>query len=133
MKAMSRQPRTFLASLRRDGLAFAILAAVVILIVHAKPLAEAKAAGSPFAGMICSSFGAVQPDPGQTPETPPGADDCPFCLAGAHVQPVLASVPPALPVLTRMASPLRWTLGRDSGGEPSRTLPPTIRGPPVCV
>lgn len=129
---MSRQPRTFLGSLRRDGLAFAILSALVILAVHAKPLAEAKAAGSPFAGVICSSFGVLQPDPGQPPGTP-GADDCPFCLAGAHAQPLLSVSPPALPVLLRTASPVRWTIGQERGGMPARTLPPAIRGPPVCV
>ncbi|MAW89280.1 MAG: hypothetical protein CMJ42_22400 [Phyllobacteriaceae bacterium] len=130
---MSRQPRTFLASLRRDGLAFAILAAVVVLVVHAKPLAEAKAAGSPFAGVICSSFGVVQPGSGQLPGTPPGADDCPFCLAGAHAQPLLSVSPPALPAHARTASPVRWTMGQERGGKPARTLPPAIRGPPVCV
>ncbi|WP_114647846.1 DUF2946 family protein [Zhengella mangrovi] len=130
---MSRRPRTFMASLRRDGLAFAILSALVILVVHAKPLAEAKAAGGPFAGMICSSFGAVQADPGRAPGTTPAADDCPFCLAGAHVQPVLASQPPVLVVPVRIASPTRWTRGNEAAPARPRTSLPAIRGPPVCA
>lgn len=66
--------RPSLSRLARDRAAFALLAILLLMLTALHPLAEAKAAGNPAAGVICSAFGVAG-----EPVTPGAADDCPAC------------------------------------------------------
>lgn len=121
---------TFLGSLRRDGLAFAILAAMVMLAGYLQPLAEAKAANGPYAGVICSTFGAAKAGPDGSPVDPASADDCPLCVASAGSAPLLLPVIPVAVSPCRAASPVRWTLDAEQMAVRLAMGVQPIRGPP---
>jgi hypothetical protein len=83
---MKRRPNLFNA-FRRDRLAGLWLAALLLFVPYLQPLSEALAAGKPFAGEICSTFGT------SGKAAMPGlADDCAACISGSHA-PQLGAVP----------------------------------------
>ncbi|MCB1384011.1 MAG: DUF2946 family protein [Notoacmeibacter sp.] len=117
--------------LRRDGPAFAILAAFAILTAFLQPLAEARAAGTPYAGVICSTYGTQKAGPDGTPTAPAAADDCPFCLAMSGGFALLVPAEPLVRVPRRIASPVHHaTLAAMLPGQAVNRAQP-IRGPPV--
>ena len=73
--------------LRRERFAGVWLAFILLLVPFLQPLAEANAAGKPFAAEICTTFG----QPGKA-AIAGLADDCGNCISG-HARPV--SVIPA--------------------------------------
>jgi hypothetical protein len=75
---MKRRPNLFNA-FRRDRLAGLWLAALLLFVPYLQPLSEALAAGKPFAGEICSTFGT------SGKAAMPGlADDCSACISGRN-------------------------------------------------
>ncbi len=68
-----------LHALRRDRIAGAWLALLLLFVPFIQPLSEANAADKPFAAVICSTFGM----PGKA-VLPGLADDCAACIAGQH-------------------------------------------------
>jgi hypothetical protein len=72
---------------RLDRLAGLWLAALLLFVPYVQPLSEALAAGKPFAGEICSTFGTS----GRA-AVPALADDCAACIAGSHA-PQVAAIP----------------------------------------
>ncbi|CAG0979409.1 MAG: hypothetical protein F9K19_16615 [Rhizobiaceae bacterium] len=79
-----REPRLgWLAALRRDRFLFAVTGALILIASYLQPLAEANAAGTGHAWIICTEFGAVRSGPADPAGgVLPGADDCPKCVAG---------------------------------------------------
>lgn len=128
---------SWFAALRRDGRLFAVVGALILLAKVLQPLAEAHAASTGKAWVICTVFGTAKPaDADGTPLPAAAADDCPICLAGA---PQLDNAPPPSDFLsTDWAFPepaqtalVRWpdpepVLLRPGPAEP----PPGIRAPP---
>ena len=82
---MMRRPNLF-GAFRRDRLAGLWLAAILLFIPYVQPMSEALAAGKPFAGEICSTFGTS----GKA-AVPAMADDCAACIANSHA-PQLAAI-----------------------------------------
>lgn len=88
-----RDSVTWFAALRRDGRLFAAVAAILLFAGTLQPLAEARAAETGKAWVICTIFGAAKPaDASGDPLDAAGADDCPQCIAGHHCG---APTPPA--------------------------------------
>ena len=124
------------AALRRDRRLFA-LAATLVLVAHVfQPLAEARAANTANAWIICTTFGMqpATPDGKQLP--PPGAaDDCPTCIGGPcagmsaplKVEPVSVVAFPS-PAADRgeVFASIETKISPDRLNEP----PPAIRAPP---
>ncbi len=122
--------RGFLAGLWRERTAFSALALLILLGNFIHPLAEARAAGTANAWMICSSYGTVR-DP-SAPTVPGAADDCPMCIAGhgSCALPVLAdaaAVPVPQPGVQYRPAPVA---ARSPAIAPAATSP-AIRAPPA--
>ena len=116
---------------RRDRLAGLWLAAILLFIPYVQPMSEALAAGKPFAGEICSTFGTS----GKA-AVPAMADDCAACIAGSHA-PQLAAVP--ADVARTIAPPFSLANPAYTGHEPplpqrpKRWLAPPGQGPPSVI
>jgi hypothetical protein len=92
------------SAFRHDRLRGVWLALFVLFIPYFHPIAEAMAAGKPFAAEICTAFGQTSRD-----VIPAQADDCPMCIGGtfapglgadpainpADLQPVFLTLAPA--------------------------------------
>ncbi|MCB1420516.1 MAG: DUF2946 family protein [Notoacmeibacter sp.] len=128
---MSRRAPSFMAKLRRDGPAFAILSAMALLTAFLQPLAEAKAANGPYAGVICSTFGTQKAGPDGTPQAPAAADDCPFCVAVAGGFVLVVPVLPLARLPLRTASPVRYAAYQAAAHDRSGIRAQPIRGPPA--
>ena len=125
----------WLAALRRDRLLFAVTGALILFASYLQPLAEANAAGTAHAWIICTEFGAARSGPTEPGSgTLPGADDCPKCVAGAcqPITPAKAITGPADAV--HVAIPDADVAPRSASGETIRSRPLSgtrgIRGPP---
>lgn len=119
-----------LQDLRRDRIAGAWLAIVLLFLPFLQPLAEAKAAGKPFAAVICSSYGVSG-----NAVFPGLADDCPACVVGHHVP--LFSVPAAtaecvLPLAGAEPADFPSPLSRPLAASPWKLKPPG-QAPPFSV
>lgn len=134
----SGQSRGWFETLRRDRKPFALLGAILMLVGLLQPLAEARAAETGKAWIVCTVFGAVKPGDSSGPPLPAAAaDDCPICLGAQHHDGRI--VPPAVVLPGWPVFPMPEALARSwpppSGGvvpagragEP----PPPIRGPPA--
>lgn len=120
----------YLASLWRERVAFSLVALALLLGNLLHPLAEARAANTASAWVICSTYGAVR-DPA-APVTPGAADDCPVCIVG-HGSCALDAVSDddsslALPVLR--ANRLVSTNAQPDAAA-SASPSPAIRAPPA--
>jgi hypothetical protein len=124
-------------TLRRDRHLFVLLGAILMLVGMLQPLAEARAAETGKAWIICTVFGATKPgDPSGPPLPAAAADDCPICLVAQHhdgkvVRPaVLLPGGPVFPMPEALARswrpPLQEPVPASRPGDP----PPAIRGPP---
>ncbi len=132
----SKRRSCFLAKLRRDRYLFALLGVIVMLAGLMQPLAEARAASTPNAWVICTTFGAAKADPASDAEPLAGAaDDCPLCIAGHYcgAAPLRTAVPVAEVAWEPLLPPfaLAWAHRNrlfpfPTFGEP----PPAIRAPP---
>src|SRR5918995_7374308 len=67
-------------TLRRDRALFAVAATLVLLAHLFQPLAEAKAANTAKACVICTMFGEAKSPADDS--VPGAADDCPTCIGG---------------------------------------------------
>lgn len=128
----------WLAALRRDRLLFAVTGALILFASYLQPLAEANAAGTSHAWIICTEFGAARSGPMEPGSaTLPGADDCPKCVAGAcrPIVPVKAIPGPA--GAGPVAVPARDPELRTAEGETIPPAPPSgthgIRAPPLLA
>lgn len=73
-----------MAARRRDRVLFAVTGALILVASYLQPLAEASAAGTGHAWIICTEFGAVRSGPAEAGGgVLPGADDCPKCVTGS--------------------------------------------------
>lgn len=129
MKTVLR-PRGFLDGLWRERAAFSLVALAVLLGNFFHPLAEARAANTASAWVICSTYGAVR-DPA-APVAPGAADDCPMCIAG-HGSCAVAAVAdngtsPTLPAVR--ASRLVAANEQPDAAAPASPSP-AIRAPPA--
>lgn len=135
----SQRASGWFAALRRDRLLFAVAATLVLLTHLFQPLAEAKAANTANAWVICTIFGmqAAAPDSKDIP--PIGApDDCPTCIGGPcagmavplRLVPAFEAAFPA-PVANRESTLelVETTIPPDRLNEP----PPAIRAPPLVL
>ena len=126
-------------ALRRDRTLFAVAATLVLLTHLFQPLAEANAANTAKAWVICTMFGDAKApaDDGDLP--PPGAaDDCPTCIGGPCAGMV---APPKLlagsqPAFAAPAAFAGWSAhSTDTENPPGRLNepPPAIRAPPLSA
>ncbi|WP_157017486.1 hypothetical protein [Mesorhizobium xinjiangense] len=133
----STQRSCFLARLRRDRALFALVGMIVMLAGLLQPFAEARAAGSDNAWVICTTFGVVKADPAGDAEPLAGAaDDCPLCIAGHHCGsvPLRTAVPAAGIAWEPLLLPAFLSWRRRSAPvlhAPLGAPPPAIRAPPV--
>lgn len=121
-----------LGILRRDRVAGIWLAFLLLLVPFLQPLAEANAAGKPFAAEICTTFG----QPGKA-ALPALADDCGACIAG-HWNP--ASLIPADELASAVIHPLPVSGSADFPSPLTRTdaadvwwMKPPAHGPPSGI
>lgn len=136
MVRLHRQSGWF-AALRRDRLLFVVTASLVLLAHVFQPLAEARAAGTANAWVICTMFGMKAAPDGKLP--PIGAaDDCPTCIGGpcagmAAPLKVEASFEAAFPMPVAshdgFLAPIETKISPDRLNEP----PPAIRAPPSIL
>jgi hypothetical protein len=123
-------------TLRRDRTLFAVAATLVLLTHLFQPLAEANAANTAKAWVICTMFGeAKAPGAGDALPPPSADDDCPTCIGG----PCAGMVAPPLLLAgseSAFAAPVaytgRFTHSTDTENPPGRLNepPPAIRAPP---
>lgn len=129
MKTDAR-PRGIMDGLWRERAAFCVLALAILLgnLIH--PLAEARAANSADAWVICSSYGTVR-DPA-APVTPGAADDCPMCITG-HGSCSLAALADNGAVLAHETARTNRLVATDAGRSTSAPASPSpaIRAPPA--
>ncbi len=123
------------ATLRRDRVLFAIAGTLVLLTHVFQPWAEARAANTANAWVICTTFGMQMGTPDGKKLPPAGAaDDCPQCIgacggmASKQRLPKVADMAFAAPVAFRHAVVSAFHEDIPSGrlNEP----PPAIRAPP---
>lgn len=130
--------RSWFDALRRDGLLFALVATILLVGGLLQPLAEARAAETAKAWIVCTIFGAEKPaDASGTPLDAAGSDDCPLCIAGhrcANAGPPadLAGALPAFDIPERVAAD---ALGAVRPAAPRRRHEPPngIRAPPLSL
>ncbi|RJG42895.1 hypothetical protein [Mesorhizobium sp. DCY119] len=127
------------AALRRDRRLFA-LAATLVLVAHVfQPLAEARAANTANAWIICTTFGmqTATPDGKQLP--PIGAaDDCPTCIGGpcagmAAPLKIEPSFEAAFPALVESRGQLFASFEAKIPPDRLNEPPPAIRAPPSIL
>ncbi|MGB3390872.1 MAG: hypothetical protein WBA88_23150 [Pseudaminobacter sp.] len=135
----SQRATGWFAALRRDRLLFAVAATLVLLTHLFQPLAEAKAADTENAWVICTMFGMQTAAPDSKAMPPVGApDDCPTCIGGPcagmaaplRLATAFEAAFPA-PVANRGSTPelVETTIPPDRLNEP----PPAIRAPPFVL
>lgn len=122
----------WLGMLRRERAAGIWLAFFLLLVPFLQPLAEANAAGKPFAAEICTAFG----QPGKA-ALPALADDCAACIAGHAAQ---ASIIPADELSSAGIHPLPVSGPADFPSPLTRTdaadvwwMKPPAHGPPSRI
>lgn len=133
----SHKPVHLFAALRRDRRLFALVASLVLLTHLFQPLAEANAASTAKAWVICSMLGMASPDGDRLP--PAGnADQCPTCIGGpcagmAALPRAEASSEAAFPAPAanrgEVFAPVETKVPPDRLNEP----PPAIRAPPFLA
>lgn len=133
----ARGTRSWFSALRHDGGLFAFVGALLLFANVLQPLAEAHAASTGKAWVICTVFGTAKPvDADGTPLPAAAADDCPICLAGA---PQLDQAPPPAHILSvdwAFPEPTDTALIRWPDPQPIQLRPgpaeppPGIRAPP---
>jgi hypothetical protein len=126
-------------TLRRDRTLF-VMAATLVLLTHLfQPLAEANAANTAKAWVICTMFGEAKAPAADGALPPPGAaDDCPTCIGGPCAGMV---APPKLsagsePAFTSPAAYVGlFTHSVETDIPPGRLAepPPAIRAPPLSA
>jgi hypothetical protein len=79
---MTNRRHGWLDGRRREAPLFALIGALLLVADLLQPWADARAAETARAWVICTAFGMEMPLP-DGGGTPPGADDCPQCLTGA--------------------------------------------------
>jgi hypothetical protein len=126
-------------TLRRDRALFAVAATLVFFAHLFQPQAEANAAATAKAWVICTMFGEAK-DPAADGALPlPGAaDDCPTCIAGPcagmDAPPKFsAGSEPAFAAPAAFAG--RFTHSTETENPPGRLneAPPAIRAPPLSA
>lgn len=106
----------FFLGIDRDRPLMAVLGLLLLLVPVFHPLAEAFAAGKPYASVICTTFGARRSLDQSGNSQPGAADDCPCCIAcSTHCG---AAVP--LPAAAVLPSP---------SGKPLHVVPPRFQAP----
>lgn len=131
--------RGWFQTLRRDRALFAVAATLVLLTHLFQPLAEANAANTAKAWVICTIFGEAKAPAANGDLPPPGAaDDCPTCIGGPCVGMVappklLAGSEPAFAAPAAYAG--RFTHSTETENPPGRLNepPPAIRAPPLSA
>lgn len=125
-------------TLRRDRALFAVAATLVLFTHLFQPLAEAKAADTAKAWVICTMFGEVKAPAAEGTLPPGAADDCPTCIGGpcaGMVAPpkLLAASEPAFAAPAVYAG--RFTQWIETKNPPGRfnEPPPAIRAPPLSA
>lgn len=127
-------------TLRRDRALFTVAATLVLFAHLFQPLAEATAANTAKAWIICTMFGEAKSPAadGALPPPPGAADDCPTCIGGPCTG---MDVPPKLSVGSEpaFAAPAAYA-GRfrhwlETENQPGRLNepPPAIRAPPLSA
>jgi len=126
-------------TLRRDRALFAVAATLVLLTHLFQPLAEANAANTAKAWVICTMFGEAKSPAADGDLPPPGAaDDCPTCIggpcAGMDAPPKLsAGSEPAFAASAAFAGRFpQWLETKNPPGRLNEP-PPAIRAPPLSV
>ncbi|GLS31856.1 hypothetical protein SAMN04488498_102460 [Mesorhizobium albiziae] len=122
------------AALRRDRVLFAIAGTLVLLSHIFQPWAEARAANTANAWVICTTFGMQMGSPDGKKLPPAGAaDDCPQCIGACGG----IAAKQRLPAVAYMAFPapvaFRHAVVSFHEDIPSGRLnepPPAIRAPP---
>lgn len=126
-------------TLRRDRALFA-MAAILVLLTHLfQPLAEAHAANTAKAWVICTMFGEARSPAADGALPPPGAaDDCPTCIggpcAGMDAPPKLsAGSEPAFAAPAAYAGRFPPWLATENPPGRLNEPPPAIRAPPLSA
>ena len=135
----SQRASGWFAALRRDRLLFAVAATLLLLTHLFQPLAEARAADTKNAWVICTIFGMQTVSPDENSTFPAGTQEhCPTCIGGP---------------CAGIAAPLRFASAFEAAfpppeaiREPMRVLgettlppawlnepPPAIRAPPAIL
>jgi hypothetical protein len=126
-------------ALRRDRALFAVAATLVLLTHLFQPLAEANAANTAKAWVICSMFGEASSLAADGAFPLPGAaDDCPTCIggpcAGMDAPPKLsAGSEPAFAAPAAYAGRLAHVAEMENPPGRLNEPPPAIRAPPLSA
>ena len=133
-----REAKGWFAALRRDRVLFALAGTLVLLVHVFQPLAEARAANTANAWIICTAFGMETGSPSGKNVPPAGtADDCPQCIGACAG----IAAKQKLPVVAEMAFPAAVAFRRAAVSVSSADIPPgrlnepppAIRAPPRVV
>lgn len=126
-----------MAALRRDRILFAVTGALIVIASYFQPLAEANAAGTAHAWIVCTEFGAARAGPDAPGGALPAADDCPKCIAGTCQPPAPVKALAAGGDPVRLALPEPGAAMRPATAETAPPGPPpalrSIRAPPLPV
>ncbi len=128
----------WIAALRRDRVLFAI-AGMLILFTHVlQPWAEARAANTANAWIICTAFGMAMGEPDGKNLPPAGAaDDCPQCIGGGGSivakQKMLVATDFAFPAAVAFRHAIADLTRRKVPAGRLNEPPPAIRAPPQIV
>lgn len=126
-------------TLRRDRALFTVAATLVLFAHLFQPLAEATAANTAKAWIICTMFGEAKSPAADGALPPPGAaDDCPTCIggpcAGMDVPPKLSvGSEPAFAAPAAYAGRFRHWLETENQPGRLNEPPPAIRAPPLSA
>jgi hypothetical protein len=126
-------------TLRRDRTLFAVAATLVLLTHLFQPLAEANAANTARAWVICTMFGEAKAPAANGALPPPGAaDDCPTCIGGpcaGMVAPakLLAGSEPAFAAPAAYAGRFEYYIETKNPSGRLNEPPPAIRAPPLSA
>jgi hypothetical protein len=133
-----RQAWGWFAALRRDRLLFAIVGTLVLLSHIFQPWAEARAANTANAWVICTAFGMEMGSPSGKGLPPAGAaDDCPQCIGacgGIAAKPkIMAASEIAFPAPAAFRHALTAVHTEDLPPGRLNEPPPAIRAPPLAA
>jgi hypothetical protein len=125
-------------TLRRDRALFAVAATLVLFAHLFQPLAEANAANTAKAWVICTMFGEAKSPADDSVLVPGAADDCPTCIggpcAGMDAPPKLsASSEPAFAGPPAYAGQFPHWLKTENPPGRLNEPPPAIRAPPLSA
>jgi hypothetical protein len=128
----------WIAALRRDRVLFAIAGSLILFTHVLQPWAEARAANTANAWVICTAFGMAMGEPDGKNLPPAGAaDDCPQCIgAGGGIaakQKVLVATDFAFPAAAAIRRARADFTGRKVPAGRLNEPPPAIRAPPRLV